>query len=94
MQQRRYAQSRVGARQWTLTRDVQQPSRWVQAYRTPTWTDFHRLHHRLTEADKHLDHALLKLTAATSPPRTNILVERPAGAARKSYFPMAYLSHK
>lgn len=94
MQKRRYAQSRVGARQWTLTRDVQQPSRWVQAYRTPTWTDFHRLHHRLTEADKHLDHALLKLTAATSPPRTNILVERPAGAARKSYFPMAYLSHK
>lgn len=27
MQKRRYAQSRIGARQWTLTRDVQQPSR-------------------------------------------------------------------
>ncbi|TIV89858.1 MAG: MFS transporter, partial [Mesorhizobium sp.] len=54
MQKRRYAQSRVGARQWTLTRDVQEPSRWVESFRTPTWTDYHRLHHRLTEADREL----------------------------------------
>ncbi|WP_296743603.1 MFS transporter [Mesorhizobium sp.] len=94
MQKRRYAQSRVGARQWTLTRDIQQPSRWVESFRTPTWTDYHRLHHRLTEADMELEHALLTLTAETSPPRTNILIERPAGGTRKSYSPMAYLSHK
>ncbi|WP_292326429.1 MFS transporter, partial [Mesorhizobium sp.] len=42
MQKRRYAQSRVGARQWTLTRNVQERSRWVESFRTPTWTDYHR----------------------------------------------------
>ncbi|PDT33068.1 MULTISPECIES: MFS transporter [Sinorhizobium] len=93
MQKRRYAQSRVGARQWTLTRDVQEPSRWLETFRTPTWTDFHRLHHRLTEADEELNQELIRLSDGTNPPRTTILVERPTGAARKSY-PVPYVSQK
>ncbi|MER8569304.1 MFS transporter [Mesorhizobium sp. M0924] len=92
MQKRRYAQSRVGARQWMLTRDVQEPSRWLETFRTPTWTDFHRLHHRLTAADKELDHQVLNLSKETNPPRTSILVERPT--AGKSSPPVPYVSQK
>ncbi|WP_281064593.1 MFS transporter [Rhizobium sp. NXC14] len=92
MCRRRHAQSRVGARQWTLTRDVQQPSRWLETFRTPTWTDFHRLHHRLTAADKRLDDALKELSAVSNLPRKTILVERPT-VARKSP-PVPYVSQK
>ncbi|MER8759773.1 MFS transporter [Mesorhizobium sp. M0976] len=91
MRERRTVQSRVGARQWTLTRDVQEPSRWT--YRTPTWTDYHRLHHRLTTADTQLDQELLELTKETSPPRTTILIERPTGPVRRSPL-MPYVSQK
>ncbi|RUU90420.1 MFS transporter [Mesorhizobium sp. M7A.F.Ca.MR.176.00.0.0] len=94
MQKRRYAQSRVGARQWTLTRDVQEPSRWLETFRTPTWTDYHRLHHRLTAADKELDNQILNLSEESKPPRTRILVERPTGGARKSYPLVPYFSQK
>ncbi|MBY2918419.1 MFS transporter [Rhizobium leguminosarum] len=90
MQKRRYAQSRVGARQWTLTRDVQEPSRWLETFRTPTWTDYHRLHHRLTQADKELDHQVFDLSSC--PPRTSILVER--ATAGKSSPPVPYVSQK
>lgn len=92
MQKRRYAQSRVGARQWMLTRDVQEPSRWLETFRTPTWMDYHRLHHRLTAADKELDHQVLNLSKETDPPRTSILVERPT--AGKSSSPVPYVSQK
>ncbi|WP_033047998.1 MFS transporter [Sinorhizobium meliloti] len=84
MRERRRAQSRVGARHWTLTRDIQEPSRWVEAFRTPTWTNYLRLNHRLTTADKQLAEKLQLLNRQENPPRTNILVERPTGAVRKS----------
>lgn len=90
MQKRRYAQSRVGARQWTLTRDVQEPLRWLETFRTPTWTDYHRLHHRLTQADKELDNQVFDLSSC--PPRTSILVERTT--AGKSSPPVPYVSQK
>ncbi|SEI14670.1 Predicted arabinose efflux permease, MFS family [Rhizobium tibeticum] len=90
MQKRRYAQSRVGARQWMLARDVQEPSRWLETFRTPTWTDYHRLHHRLTQADKELDHQVFDLSSC--PPRTSILVERTT--AGKSSPPVPYVSQK
>ncbi|WP_051441037.1 MFS family permease (plasmid) [Ensifer sp. WSM1721] len=94
MRRRRHVQSRVGARQWTLTRDVREPSRWLETYRTPTWTDYQRLHHRLTTADKQLDEELLNLSAATHPPRTSILIERPAGPERRVGPPEPHFFHK
>ncbi|QAS81145.1 MFS transporter (plasmid) [Rhizobium acidisoli] len=92
MRRRRHVQSRAGARHWTLTRDVQQPSRWLETFRTPTRVDFHRLNHRLTAADKRLDDELKGLSAACNLPRTTILVERPP-VARNSP-PDPYVSQK
>ncbi|PCK76951.1 MFS transporter, partial [Rhizobium sophoriradicis] len=66
--------------------------RWLETFRTPTWTDFHRLHHRLTATDKRLADELKGLSAACNLPRTTILVERPT-VARKSP-PVPYVSQK
>jgi len=92
MRIRRHLQSRVGARQWTLTRDVQEPPRWVETFRTPTWTDYHRFRHRLTEADKRLDDELKALSAVSHLPRTTILVERPTAGRRSP--PVSYILQK
>ncbi len=41
-------QSRAGARNWTLQRNLQTPNLWTETFRTPTWMDYLRLNHRLT----------------------------------------------
>ncbi|CDX53853.1 putative TRANSMEMBRANE EFFLUX PROTEIN [Mesorhizobium plurifarium] len=78
MQERRRVQSRVGARRWNLQRDLQEPSHWIETFRTPTWMDYLRLNHRLTAADKDLDRRLLELHVGDLPPRTTLSIERPA----------------
>ncbi|MFB9983097.1 MFS transporter [Mesorhizobium kowhaii] len=83
MRERRRVQSRVGARHWTLQRDLQEPQHWTETFRTPTWMDYLRLNHRLTAADKELDQRLLELHVGELPPRTKLAIERPTGAARK-----------
>ncbi|MFD2054773.1 MFS transporter [Mesorhizobium calcicola] len=83
MRERRRVQSRVGARHWTLQRDLQEPQHWTETFRTPTWMDYLRLNHRLTAADKELDQRLLELHVGKLPPRTKLAIERPTGAARK-----------
>ncbi|WP_245269053.1 MFS transporter [Mesorhizobium sp. WSM2561] len=92
MRQRRHVQSRVGARHWTLQRNLQEPSKWTETSRTPTWTDYLRLNHRLTEADKELDERVLQLHAGELPPQFTLAIERTTGPPRKAepstpYFP-------
>ncbi|RJT27233.1 MFS transporter [Mesorhizobium waimense] len=84
MHERRLAQSRVGARHWTVERDLQEPCQWTESFRTPTWTDYLRLNHRLTAADKELDERLQELHSGEHPPRKKLSIERPAGHPRKA----------
>ncbi|WP_456835902.1 MULTISPECIES: MFS transporter [unclassified Bradyrhizobium] len=83
MRERRRVQSRVGARHWTLLRNLQEPSQWTETFRTPTWTDFLRLNHRLTTADKELDEHIVELHAGKRPPQMKLWIERPTDPARK-----------
>ncbi|RUV30390.1 MFS transporter [Mesorhizobium sp. M5C.F.Ca.IN.020.32.2.1] len=92
MRERRHVHSRVGARHWTLQRNLEKPTHWIETFHTPTWTDYLRLNHRLTTADKELDERVLHLHAGERPPQKILLIERPTGHARKpeystSYFP-------
>lgn len=80
----RHVQSRVGARHWTLQRNLQEPVLWTETFRTPTWTDYLRLNHRLTEADKELGKQVLKLHAGQLPPKIMLFIERPTSSALKS----------
>ncbi|WOS66927.1 MULTISPECIES: MFS transporter [Sinorhizobium] len=81
MRDRRRVQSRAGARNWTLQRDLQTPSLWTETFRTPTWMDYLRLNHRLTAADKEVGMILAALHDGERPPQTALSIERPAGAA-------------
>ncbi|RWQ72082.1 MAG: MFS transporter [Mesorhizobium sp.] len=83
MRQRRYVLSRVGARHWTLQRNLQEPTLWTETFRTPTWTDYLRLNHRLTDADKELDERVCQLHAGELPPLMTLLIERPTRPPRK-----------
>ncbi|MEI9402061.1 MFS transporter [Mesorhizobium argentiipisi] len=87
MRERRRVQSRVGARNWTLQRDLQEPCRWTETYRTPTWTDYLRLNHRLTTADRELDARLVELNSSGLAPQTKLSIERPTGPARRRHQP-------
>ncbi|MPR12440.1 hypothetical protein FS320_37325 [Microvirga tunisiensis] len=91
MRERRHVHSRVGARRWTLQRNLQTPLQWTETFQTPTWTDYLRLNHRLTTADKELDERVLELHAGEDPPQTTLSIERPTSSARKRvpipYFP-------
>lgn len=84
LHERRRAQSRIGARHWTIERDLQEPSQWTETFRTPTWTDYLRLNHRLTAADKELDDRLRNLHRGEQPPKTRLSIERPAGQPSKA----------
>ncbi|MGX9148323.1 MFS transporter [Mesorhizobium sp. 128a] len=83
MQERRRAQNRVGARHWNLQRDLQDPMLWTESFRTPTWTDYLRLNHRLSVADRELEQHLLTLNIIGTPPRTKLSIERPTGTLHK-----------
>ncbi|WP_246529603.1 MFS transporter [Microvirga zambiensis] len=91
MRERRHVHSRVGARRWTLQRNLQKPLQWTETFQTPTWTDYLRLNHRLTTADKELDERVLDLHAGEEPPHMTLSIERPTSSARKRvpipYFP-------
>jgi hypothetical protein len=82
MRARRHVQSRAGARNWTLQRNLQTPSVWTETFRTPTWMDFLRLNHRLTAADKDLVEQLQALHDGERPPQTVLSIERTTDAAR------------
>ncbi|RWI83831.1 MAG: MFS transporter [Mesorhizobium sp.] len=91
MRERRHVVSRVGARHWTLQRNLQRPTYWTETFRTPTWTDYLRLNHRLTESDKDLEVRIFHLHAADLPPQISLSIERPTGLARKTDQPIPYI---
>ncbi|PSH55646.1 MFS transporter [Phyllobacterium sophorae] len=92
MRARRHVQSRAGARNWTLQRNLQTPSLWTETFRTPTWMDFLRLNHRLTAADKDVVQHLQALHDGEFPPQMELAIERTTDAARTRAQPIAVVS--
>ncbi|MBY3476210.1 MFS transporter [Rhizobium laguerreae] len=80
MREQRRIQSRAGARNWTLQRNLQIPALWTEAFKTPTWTDYLRLNHRLTAADKELGDRLTALHGGGRPPERVLSIERATGS--------------
>ncbi|TIO72264.1 MFS transporter [Mesorhizobium sp.] len=92
MRVKRHAFSRAGARSWTLQRNLHTPSLWTETFRTPTWMDFLRLHHRLTIADKEVTQHLFALHAGEESPRTLLSIERTTDATRSRAQPFTVFS--
>ncbi|MER8798858.1 MFS transporter [Mesorhizobium sp. M0984] len=91
MRQRRHVLSRVGARHWTLQRNLQEPMQWTETFRTPTWTDYLRLNHRLTTEDRQLEERVLLLHEEELPPEVTLSIERPTSWVRKPEQSGSYL---
>ena len=81
MRKRRHSSRRLGARNWALLRNLQEPSRWTEQFRTPTWADYLRLRHRRTSVDEQLEERILELHRGSFPPQMSLLIERPADPA-------------
>jgi hypothetical protein len=77
MGQRQRIRRRNGARHWTLTRDLGQPEIWIESYRTPTWVDYVRHNHRLTQSEAEVSDRIRALHQGQDPPTVRRAIERP-----------------
>ncbi|MBV6272566.1 MFS transporter [Alcaligenaceae bacterium CGII-47] len=75
MRQRRRIRLRDGARQWSLLRDLENPSIWTESYHVPTWVEYMRHHQRRTQADTSAFEDLQALHRGPNPPRVHRMIE-------------------
>lgn len=73
---------RIGGFDWSISRDIANPSIWVERYHCPTWGDYLRMRDRYTAAE----YALQAEANAFNPPdhgqRVSRRLERPFGSVR------------
>jgi MFS family permease len=77
MTERRRIRRRNGARNWTLARDLERPTHWIESYHVPTWTEYVRHNQRTTLADVTVAERIRSLHAGERPPAVRRLIERP-----------------
>jgi len=84
MSERRRIRWRDGARQWTLLRDLAKPELWTERYECPTWLEYVRLNHRVTQADAEIGDRVRALHCGPEPPVARRLIERQVSASPRS----------
>jgi len=80
MAERGRIRRRDGARNWTLARDLENPSIWIEHYHTPTWLEYIRHNGRATHADAVIGERIRALHSGDEPPRVRRMIERPTTA--------------
>lgn len=80
MAERRRIRRRDGARDWRLLRDLGDPEIWIERYQTPTWLDYVRHNHRITQADALVGDELRALHRGPEPPKVRRMIERQTGS--------------
>ncbi|QKD02092.1 MFS transporter [Mesorhizobium loti] len=80
MAERGRIRRRDGARNWTLARDLENPTIWIEHYHTPTWLEYVRHNGRITHADAMVGDRLRALHSGEEPPRVRRVIERPTTA--------------
>ena len=80
MKERRRIRMRDGARNWTLTRDLQEPDIWIEHYRFSRWRDYVLHNERQTIADVPSLARVRQLHRGTNPPEVHRTLERPLNA--------------
>lgn len=76
MTERRRIRIRDGAGQWTLMRDLENPTVWTETYHVPTWVEYVRHNQRRTQADAENGDRLRALHRGMEPPRVHRMIER------------------
>lgn len=77
MAERRRVRARNGARNWTLSRDLENLQSWMETYHLPTWVEYRRHNLRTTHADAVVGEKIRALHAGSEPPRVHRMIERP-----------------
>ncbi|MET0270094.1 MAG: MFS transporter [Sphingomonas sp.] len=82
MQKLQRSRQRNGAFEWSLARDLADPSAWTERFHYPTWQDYLRQRSRLTQHDMTLQAAADAFSAHKPDTRVRRLLERPFGSVR------------
>jgi predicted MFS family arabinose efflux permease len=73
---------RNGGSAWSISRDIADPSLWVERYHCPTWGDYLRMRDRYTHADFDLQTEVDAFNRDDRPRRVRRRLERPFGSVR------------
>ncbi|MEP6869675.1 MAG: MFS transporter [Novosphingobium sp.] len=73
---------RNGGFNWTLSRDIARPERWLERYNCPTWGDYLRMRGRYTQADLEVQAAVDEFNRPDHGSRVRRWLERPYGSVR------------
>ncbi|MEN3746725.1 MFS transporter [Sphingomonas sp. HF-S3] len=80
MAERRRIRSRDGAREWTLLRDLADPTLWIERFHFSTWLEYVRHNERRTHADEANSDALHKLWISGTDAVVHRRIERQTSA--------------
>jgi len=73
---------RNGGFNWSIARDIGDPSLWTERYQCPTWGDYLRQRARLTQADLELQEKAQSFHTGGQERRVRRRLERPFGSVR------------
>ncbi|HUD28673.1 MAG TPA: MFS transporter [Novosphingobium sp.] len=81
---------RIGAFDWTISRDIENPALWTERYHCPTWGDYLRMRGRYTQSDYDIQGQADGFNRSHHGRRVRRRLERPFGSVRwkaESYDP-------
>lgn len=100
MTRMQHARSRIGAFDWSISRDIADPSIWIERYHCPTWGDYLRMRDRYTQSELDLARAVDDYHRGEERPRIRRRLERPFGSVRwkadspdNDSEPVGYIAH-
>jgi MFS family permease len=82
MQKLQRARKRNGAFDWSLSRDIGDPTVWTERFLCPTWADYLRLRSRFTHSDRELQEAASNFMVPGATRKVRRRLERPFGSVR------------
>jgi MFS family permease len=83
MQDVRVLRLRDGAINWGLFHDVENPSRYIEAYISESWTEHLRQHERITKADLAIEQRVISFHIGKDAPRISHLIGENLSAPRE-----------
>lgn len=76
MRELRRIRRRDGARQWTLLQDIDEPTRWIERFQSPTWLEYLRQRQRFTMEDREVALRVRAFHRGADTPKVRHLIER------------------
>ncbi len=82
MMQVEKVRKRIGGFDWSISRDIADPTIWVERYHCPTWGDYMRMRDRYTQADYDIQELADTFNRSGQGRRVRRRLERPYGSVR------------